>query len=122
MCIRDRRLRHQARLQAHVAVAHLAVELGLGNQRGDGIDNENIDGTGADQGFRNFQSLFAGVGLRNQQIVDIDAQLLSVPGIKCVFGVDKRRQTAGLLRFGDDLDVYKRQGDCRCPSPSPACH
>ena len=32
-------LRHQPRLQAHVAVAHLAVEFGLGDQRGHRIDH-----------------------------------------------------------------------------------
>ena len=29
------RLRHQARVQAHVAVAHFAFQLGFGYQRGD---------------------------------------------------------------------------------------
>ena len=37
-------LRHQARLQADVAVAHLAVELGLGHQRGHRIHHQHVEG------------------------------------------------------------------------------
>ena len=87
-------------------VAHFAVELGLGNQRGDGVDDQHVDGAGADQGFGDFQGLLAGVGLRDEQIVDIHAQLLGVAGVEGVLGVDKGRQAAGLLGLGDDL-----QGD-----------
>ena len=89
------RLRHEPRLQAHVRVAHLAVELGLGNQRGDGIDDQHINGAGADQGFSDFERLLAAVGLRNKQVVDVDAELLGVAGIERVLRVDKGCQTAG---------------------------
>src|SRR5581483_6868381 len=36
----SKRLRHEPRLNAHVAVAHLAIELGLWNERGHGIDHQ----------------------------------------------------------------------------------
>ena len=61
---------------------------------------------GADQGFDDFERLFAVVGLRNEQVVDVDAELFGVGGVERVFGVDEGRHAAGLLRFGDDL-----QGD-----------
>ncbi len=46
------------------------------------------------------------VGLRNQQVVDVDAEFLGVAGIERVLGVDKGGQAARRLRLGDDL-----QGD-----------
>src|SRR5207249_9344837 len=36
------RLRHEARLQAGQRVAHVAVELGAGHQRGDGVDDDDV--------------------------------------------------------------------------------
>ena len=43
---------HQPRLQAHVRVAHLAVELGLGDEGGDGVDDQHVDRAGAHQRLR----------------------------------------------------------------------
>src|SRR5205807_10427444 len=34
-------LRHEPRLYAHMAVAHFAIELGFGDQRGDGVDHQH---------------------------------------------------------------------------------
>ena len=84
-------------------VAHLAVQLSLGDERGDGIDDQHVNGAGADEGFGNLQSLFAAIRLRNQQVIDIDAQLFGVGGVEGVLRVDKGRQAAGLLRLGNDL-------------------
>ena len=97
------RLRHQAGLQTHRRIAHVAFEFGLGDQRGDGIDDDDVDGVGADQFLRDFESLFAVIGLRDEKIVDVDAELAGVDGIERVFGVDERGLSAEFLRFGDDL-------------------
>ena len=88
------RLRHEARLQSHVGVAHLAIEFGLGNQRRDRVDDQHIDGAGAHQRFGDLQRLLAVVGLRDQEIVDIDAQLLGVLRIERVLGIDEGRHAA----------------------------
>ena len=37
-------LRHQPRLKARQRVAHVAIQFGLGNQRGDGINHHNVNG------------------------------------------------------------------------------
>jgi len=37
------RLAHEARLQAHVRVAHFALDLGLGHERRDGVDDDEVD-------------------------------------------------------------------------------
>ena len=40
------RLAHQPRLQARQAVAHLALEFGLGRERGHRVDDDQVDGAG----------------------------------------------------------------------------
>ena len=42
-------LAHQAGLQADVAVAHLALDLGAGDHGGDRVHDDGVDGTGTDQ-------------------------------------------------------------------------
>src|SRR5215469_10994994 len=88
------RLRHQPGLQADVAVPHLALDLGLRHQGGDRVDDDDVDGAGADQHVRDFQCLLAGVRLGYQQRVDVDAKLLGILGIERVFRVDEGRNPA----------------------------
>ena len=95
------RLAHQARLQAHVGIAHLAFELGLGHQRGDAVDHHEVDRERAHQRVGDLERLLAGVGLRDQQLVDVDPELPGVAGVERVLGVDERAGAAGLLRLGD---------------------
>jgi len=66
---------HQPRLQAGHAVAHLAFELGARHQRGNRIDHQHVDGARAHQGVADFQRLLPGIGLRDQEIVHVDAEL-----------------------------------------------
>src|SRR5437763_1545149 len=40
----SQRLAHQAGLQAHVAVAHFAFDLSTWNERGDGVDDDDLHG------------------------------------------------------------------------------
>ena len=58
---------------------------------------------GADEHFDDFERLLAVVGLRDQQVVEVDAELLRVGRVERVLGVDERRHAAQLLRLGDDL-------------------
>ena len=96
-------MRHQAGLHAHVAVAHFAVEFGFGNQRGHRVHHQDVDGAGGDQRAGDFERLLGVVGLRDQQIVDIHAELAGVDGIERVLHVDEGSHAAGLLRFGHHL-------------------
>ena len=102
------RLRHQARLQADEGIAHLAVEFGLGHERRHRVDDEHVDRAGADQRLGDFERLLAVVGLRDQQVVDIDAELAARSRIERVLDVDERRHAAGLLRLGDDVQRERR--------------
>src|SRR5215470_13638998 len=69
------------------SVAHVAFEFGLGDERGDRVNDDDIAPPGADERFRDFEGLFAVVGLRDEEIVDIHAELAGVNGIKRVLGV-----------------------------------
>ncbi len=71
-------LGHQSRLQAYVGIAHLAFDFSLGGQRGHGIDDDDINRVGADQHIADFQSLFAGVRLGDQQVINVDAELFGI--------------------------------------------
>jgi len=102
------RLAHEAGLQADVAVAHLAVDLGARHEGGDGVDDDDVEGAGADQHVGDLEGLLTGVGLRHEQRVGVDAQLARVLGVERVLGVDEGGHAAGLLRVGDGV-----QGDGR---------
>ncbi|MNM60419.1 hypothetical protein D3C81_716980 [compost metagenome] len=83
-------------------VTHLAFDFGLGHQGGHGVDDDHVNRVGAHQHVGDFQRLLAGVRLRDQQVVDIDAQLASVLGIESMLGVDEGASSAVLLGFGND--------------------
>ena len=52
--------------------------------------------------------LLSGVGLRDEELVDVDAQLAGVLGVERVLGVDERRDAAGALRVGDRVQGQRR--------------
>ena len=72
------RLAHQPRVQAHVAVAHLAFQFGARHQRGDAVDHQHVDRARAHQRIGDLQRLLAGVRLADQQVVHIDAELARI--------------------------------------------
>ncbi len=84
-----------------MGVAHLAFDLGLGYQRGHGVDDDHVDRVGAHQHVGDFQGLLAGVRLGDQQVVDVDAQLAGIVGIERVLGVDEGTGGALFLGLGD---------------------
>ena len=102
------RLAHQARLQAGLHVAHLAFDFGPRHQGCDQIDHQHVDRAGAHQRIGDFERLLAGVGLRDQEIVEIDAELAGIDRIERMFGIDKGADAALLLRFGDDMQRQRR--------------
>ncbi|MEI2616157.1 MAG: hypothetical protein V9F06_00790 [Thermomicrobiales bacterium] len=57
------RLAHQPGLQADVRIAHVALDLGARHQRGDRVDDDDIDRAGADKRLSDLQRLLAGVRL-----------------------------------------------------------
>src|ERR1017187_7954522 len=97
------RLRHQAGLQANMTVAHFPVEFGLGHQGGHRVNDQHVDGAGTHQSLGDLQRLFAIIGLRDQQVVHIDAQLGRVDGVEGVLGIHEGGHASLLLRFANHL-------------------
>jgi len=79
---------HEARLKADVRGAHLAIEFGLGDERGDRIDHDDIHRVAAHEEFSDLKRLLPAVGLGDQQVFELDAERLRVSGIEGVFGID----------------------------------
>lgn len=78
-------------------VAHFAFDFGLRNQGGYGVDDDDVNGTAADEFFRDFKSLFAVIRLGNEQLVGIDAEVAGIDRIESVFRIDKGCNAAVLL-------------------------
>ena len=97
------RLAHQPGLQAGLHVAHLAVELGLRGERRDRVDHEHVDRAGAHERVGDLERLLAGVGLRDQEVVEVDAELARINRVERVLGVDEGADAALLLRLGDGV-------------------
>ncbi len=102
------RLRHQPRLQPHVAVPHFAVKFGLGHQRCHGIHHQHVDGVRAHQGLGDLERLLAVVRLRDQQVVDIHAEFFGIAGIERMLGIHERGHAAIFLRLGNHLQSDRR--------------
>ena len=102
-----KRLRHQAGLQTHMRVAHLTLDLRFRRQRGDRIDDNDADRSRANQHVGDLERLFAGIGLRYQQFVDIDAQFLGIGRIERVFRIDEGRRAAQFLYLSNHLQCQR---------------
>ena len=98
-------LRHEAGLAAHRHVAHLAVEFGLGDEGGDRIEDDHVDRVGANERLHDVERVFAGVGLGNEEIVELYADDFGVFRVKGMLDVDKGGETAGFLSFGNDAET-----------------
>ena len=102
------RLRHHPRLQADALVAHLALELGPRRQRRHRVHGHDVHRAGAHEHVGDLQPLLAVVRLRDEQIVDVDADPLGVQRVHRVLGVDERADPAELLRLGDHVVDQRR--------------
>ena len=98
-------LRHQARLQADVRVAHLPLDLGPRDEGGDRVDDHDVERRRPHEHVGDLERLLAGVGLRHQQLVDVDPELASVRGIERVLRVDERGDAALRLRLRDHVQT-----------------
>ena len=93
-------LRHQPRLQAHLRVAHLSLQLGARHEGGHRVDDDHVDGAGAHQRVGDLQRFLAAVGLGDQEILDVDAEAAREPDVEGVLGVDEGRRAPALLGLG----------------------
>ncbi len=95
-------------MHANAAVAHLAFKLGFRGQGRNRVDDNHADRAGAHQRIDNLQCLLAGVGLRDQQFIQIDAQFSGIDRIKRMFRINKGADPAFFLFFGDAVQCQSR--------------
>jgi len=98
-------LRHQAGLRADGGVTHLAVELGLGREGGDGVEDDHVDRVRADERLHDVERVLAGVGLGDEEVVEVDADDAGVLRVECVLDVDEGGEAAALLGLGDHAET-----------------
>ena len=67
------------------------------------IDHQHVDRAGAHQRVGDLERLLAGVGLGDQQVVDVDAELARIDRVERVLGIDEGADAALLLRFGQAM-------------------
>ena len=101
------RLTHQAGLQTDMAVTHLALDLGARHHGGNGVHNNGVDRAGADKCLADLHGLLAGVGLADQQTVNINAQRGGVGRIQRMLNINKRDLAAHLLGLGQNLQCQR---------------
>ncbi len=87
-----------------MALAHLTFDLGLGYERGDRVDDHDVHGAGADQDLDDLERLLAGVGLGDQKILDVHAQLLGVLDVEGVLRIDVGGDATHLLDVGREME------------------
>jgi hypothetical protein len=98
-------LAHQAGLESDVGVTHVAFDFGSGYECGDAIDDDDVDGATSDEEFGDLEGLFAGVGLADEEVVGVDAEVVGVGGVEGVFGVDEGGDASSFLGFSDDVEA-----------------
>ena len=75
------RLTHEASLKADMRVAHLTFDLGPRSERSHRVDDDDVERARADaEHVGDLERLLTGVGLRDQELVDVDADGLRVHG------------------------------------------
>src|SRR5213594_1462641 len=102
------RLRHEPRLQAHLRVAHVALDLGARDQGSDRIDDQHVDRARADERVGDLERLLAVVRLRDEQVLAPDAELASIVDVERMLRVDEGADAAPLLPLGDQLEGERR--------------
>ena len=80
----------------------------FGVERGDRVDRDDVERAGADEQLGDLERLLAGVGLRDEELVDVDADPARVLRVHRVLGVDEGADAAAALRLGDHVVDERR--------------
>lgn len=99
---------HQASLKTDRSVADFSLDLGTRGQRGDGVDDDGIDGAGTHEHVNDLERLLTRIGLGNEHLVDIHADARGIRGIERVLGIDKCHNATHCLGLGQDLERKRR--------------
>src|SRR5215203_5585317 len=96
-------LAHEAGLKSHMRVSHLSLDLSPGYEGRHRVYGHDVEGTGADEGIRYLQGLFAVIRLGKVEVLEVDADSLSVGRVEGVLGIDESSEAPCFLRLGDDV-------------------
>src|SRR5262245_22900012 len=117
------RLAHEPGLEADVRVAHLALDLGPRHQRRHRVDDDHVERAGADEHVGDLERLLTGVGLADQELVDVDADGGRVHRVHGVLGVHVRADATVALRLGHHVHgqrgLPRRLGAEHLDHPTP---
>ncbi len=91
-----------------MGVAHLALDLGPGHERGHRVDHDHVERAGTDEHVGDLEGLLARVGLGDQQLVDVDADGAGIDRIHRVLRVDVRARAAVALGLGHHVHGERR--------------
>ena len=83
-----------------MGVAHLALDLGPGREGGHRVDDHHVERPERIEHVGDLERLLAGVGLGDQQLVDVDADGRGVDRVHGVLGVDVGADAAVALGLG----------------------
>ncbi len=86
-----------------MGIAHLALDLGPGGEGRHRVDDDHVEGPGADEHVGDLEGLLPCVGLGDQEFVDVNADGPGVDGVHGVLGVDVGADAAIALRLGHDV-------------------
>ena len=84
-------------------VAHLALDLGLGHERRDRVDDDHVERARSDEHVGDLERLLPRVGLGDVELVDVHADGRRVDRVHRVLGVDVRAHAAVALGLGDHV-------------------
>ena len=86
-----------------MGIAHVAFDLGSRGESSDGVDDDDVDRAGPHQHVGDLECLLTGVGLGDEQLIDVDPDGLGIDGIHRVLGVDVGANATVALRLGHDV-------------------
>ena len=103
------RLRHESSLQTHVRVAHLALDLGLGHERGDGVDDDRGRSHRSARACRRSRAPAHPCRAARRGAASMSTpSFCGVVGVERVLGIDERGDAARALRVGDRVQRERR--------------
>ena len=101
-------LGHEPCLEPHVRIAHLSLDLRTRDQGRHRVDNDHVQSARSNQRLRDLQRLLPRIGLRDQEVLDIHAELGGVSYVQGMFDIHERREAATALGVGDHVEGESR--------------
>src|SRR5438067_1962658 len=96
-------LAHEPGLEADVRIPHLALDLGLRHERGDGVDDYQVDRPAPHERVGDLEGLLAVVRLRDEELIRVHAADPRPAGVQRMLGVDEGRGAAPSLYAGNGV-------------------